>query len=104
MRNPGTNPAGRIGANLAGNFALHLAACCLIMICRCIGQSVEYTPSPHDLKFTFGGSPPVMHVKPGSTISTWTEDCYYGAVKNPSDIPSKVAPVGKDNPQTGPSI
>jgi acetamidase/formamidase len=43
-----------------------------------------------------------MHVKPGSTISTWTEDCYYGAVKNPSDIPSKVAPVGKDNPQTGP--
>jgi acetamidase/formamidase len=43
-----------------------------------------------------------MHLKPGTTLVTWTEDCYDGAVKLPSDIPSKVITPGHDNPQTGP--
>src|SRR5258708_2126961 len=80
----------------------NLAICFLGILSPCLGQSVDYTPAPQELKFTFGGHPPVLHVKPGTTITTWTEDCYYGAVKNQGDMPSKVAPVGKDNPQTGP--
>lgn len=67
-----------------------------------LGETVKYMPKPEDLKYTFGGYPPVMKIKPGRIIETWTEDGYNGAVKKPSDIPSKVAPIGKDNPQTGP--
>ena len=65
-------------------------------------QTVRYIP-PHDaLKYTFGGHEPVMTLKPGTVLETWTEDCYDGAVKKPADIPSQVAPIGRDNPQTGP--
>lgn len=65
-------------------------------------ETVKYIPKPEDLKYTFGGYEPVMRVKPGTIIETWTEDGYNGAVKKPTDIPSKVAPIGRDNPQTGP--
>ena len=65
-------------------------------------QTVRYFPKHDELKYTFGGHPPVMTLKPGTTLETWTEDCYDGAVKKPTDIPSQVAPIGHDNPQTGP--
>ncbi len=67
-----------------------------------LAQTVKYIPKHEDLKYTFGGHPPVMTLKPGTTLETWTEDAYDGAVKSPTDIPSKVAPIGHDNPQTGP--
>ncbi len=66
------------------------------------GQNVRYMPKQDELKYTFGGHPPVMRLKPGTTLETWTEDCYDGSVKKPTDIPSHVAPIGRDNPQTGP--
>ncbi|GJQ21810.1 MAG: amidase [Bacteroidia bacterium] len=65
-------------------------------------QTVRYMPKKEDLRFTFGGHPPVMTLKPGTTLETWTEDCYDGAVKSPTEIPTQVAPLGRDNPQTGP--
>jgi len=65
-------------------------------------QTIKYTPRHEELKYTFGGHPPVLTLKPGTVLETWTEDCYDGAVKKPSDIPSEVAPIGHDNPQTGP--
>jgi amidase len=65
-------------------------------------QSIRYIPKHDELKYTFGGHPPVMTVKPGTILETWTEDCYDGAVRKPTDLPSKVAPIGHDNPQTGP--
>jgi len=65
-------------------------------------QSAKYIPNHDELKYTFGGHPPVMTVKPGTVLETWTEDCYDGAVRKPTDLPSKVAPIGHDNPQTGP--
>ncbi|MBI1805465.1 MAG: acetamidase/formamidase family protein [Ignavibacteria bacterium] len=65
-------------------------------------QTVKYIPRHEELKYTFGGHAPVMSIKPGTTVETWTEDCYDGSVKKPSDMPTKVAPIGKDNPQTGP--
>lgn len=64
--------------------------------------TVIYIPKPEELVYTFGGHPAKMHLKPGTTLVTWTEDCYDGAVKTPNDIPSKVIPPGHDNPQTGP--
>jgi len=65
-------------------------------------QTIRYIPKHDELKYTFGGHPPVMVLKPGSVLETWTEDCYDGSVKQPGDLPTKVAPIGHDNPQTGP--
>ncbi len=64
--------------------------------------TVTYVPKHEDLVYTFGGQPAKMHLKPGTTLVTWTEDCYDGAVKSPTDIPTKVQQPGHDNPQTGP--
>ena len=44
----------------------------------------------------------VAGIAPGTKIVTWTEDCFDGAVKQATDLPSKVMPPGHDNPQTGP--
>lgn len=65
-------------------------------------ETVKYIPKHEELKYTFGGHAPVMRLKPGTVLETWTEDCFDGAVKKPTDLPSKVAPIGHDNPQTGP--
>ena len=64
--------------------------------------AVTFRPTHGELTYTFGGNRPVKHVAPGTRIVAWTEDCYDGAVKAPSDLPSKVTPPGHDNPQTGP--
>ncbi len=67
-----------------------------------VGETVKYIPKHEELKYTFGGHLPVMQLKPGTILESWTEDCFDGAVKKPTDIPSKVAPIGHENPQTGP--
>jgi amidase len=63
---------------------------------------LRYVPKHRDLKYTFGGVAPTHHIAPGTRIITWTEDCYDGAVTRPDQLPSKVAPIGHDNPETGP--
>jgi acetamidase/formamidase len=63
---------------------------------------LTYVPKHEELKYTFGGAAPTHHIKPGTRIVTWTEDCYDGAVTKASDVPTKVIPPGHDNPQTGP--
>ena len=79
-------------------------ACLFLILLATVSfaQTVQYIPKHEELKYTFGGHAPVMHLKPGTILETWTEDCFDGAVKKPTDLPSKVAPVGHDNPQTGP--
>ncbi len=81
---------------------IRIAVMTVLLSAIVCGQTVRYTPQHGELKYTFGGHDPVMTLKPGTILETWTEDCYDGAVKSPSDIPSKVAPIGRDNPQTGP--
>ncbi len=66
------------------------------------GSVLRWTPKHEELVFTFGGAKPLQHIQPGTRIITWTEDCFYGLVKTPADLPSKVMPPGHDNPQTGP--
>jgi amidase len=63
---------------------------------------LRYVPKHEELAYTFGGVAPVRHTVPGTRLITWTEDCYDGAVTRPDQLPSKVAPIGHDNPQTGP--
>jgi len=63
---------------------------------------LRYIPKHEELKYTFGGVAPTHHIKPGTRIITWTEDCYDGAVTRRDQLPTKVQPPGHDNPQTGP--
>jgi acetamidase/formamidase len=63
---------------------------------------LHYVPKHEELKYTFGGAAPTHHIKPGTRIVTWTEDCYDGAVTRQDQLPTKVIPPGHDNPQTGP--
>ncbi|MCI0706285.1 MAG: acetamidase/formamidase family protein [Ignavibacteriae bacterium] len=79
-----------------------ITAALFLCLISASAQTVKYIPKHDELRYTFGGHPPVMSLKPGTIIETWTEDCYDGSVKKPTDIPSVVAPIGRDNPQTGP--
>ena len=63
---------------------------------------LHYIPKHEELKYTFGGVAPTHHIKPGTRIVSWSEDCYDGAVTRPDQLPTKVIPPGHDNPQTGP--
>jgi acetamidase/formamidase len=63
---------------------------------------LNYIPKHEELKYTFGGVEPTHHIKPGTRIVSWTEDCYDGAVTRPDQLPTKMIPPGHDNPQTGP--
>ena len=63
---------------------------------------LRWVPRHDELVYTFGGAKPVQRIQPGTRIITWTEDCFDGAVKTASDLPSKVITPGHDNPQTGP--
>ncbi len=73
-----------------------------IVMSTAMAQTVRYIPKHDELKYTFGGHAPVLSVKPGTVIESWTEDCYDGLVTSPTDIPSKIIPANHDNPQTGP--
>jgi len=63
---------------------------------------LKWTPKHEELVYTFGGATPRQRIKPNTRIVTWTEDCFDGTVKTASDLPSRVMPLGHDNPQTGP--
>jgi acetamidase/formamidase len=64
--------------------------------------TLRWTPEHGDLVFTFGGAAPKHRIASGTRIVSWSEDCFDGAVKTASDLPSRVMPAGHDNPQTGP--
>ncbi len=64
--------------------------------------TVEYRPAHTELRYSFGGAPPIRRIRPGTRLVSWTEDCYDGAVTRPDQLPTKVIPPGHDNPQTGP--
>jgi len=64
--------------------------------------TLSWIPEHRDLVYTFGGAPAKHHIAPGTRIVSWSEDCFDGAVKTATDLPSRVMPPGHDNPQTGP--
>src|SRR6185295_16092554 len=59
--------------------------------------TLRWTPGHGDLVYTFGGAAPKHRIASGTRIVSWTEDCFDGAVKNASDLPSKVMSPGHDN-------
>jgi len=57
---------------------------------------------PATLVYTFGGAEPVLQLRPGDVVSTWTRDCFAGRVGSTSDLVSEVCDPRYLNPQTGP--
>ena len=57
---------------------------------------------PTRLAYTFGGVAPLVSVRPGTVVSTWTLDCFAGRVTSVSDLVSEVCDPAYLNPQTGP--
>ncbi len=57
---------------------------------------------PAALAYTFGGFQPLVSVRPGTVVSTWTLDCFAGRVRSTSDLVSQVCDPRFLNPQTGP--
>lgn len=69
-------------------------------------QPLTYLPDPDadrsTLVHTFGGVEPVVQLRPGTVVRTWTRDCFAGAVRSTSDLVSQVCDPRWLNPQTGP--
>jgi len=65
-------------------------------------EVVAYRPEPAEYAWTFGGAAPVRRVRPGTVLELWTEDCFAGKVRSPSDLVSEVCQFPFLNPQTGP--
>jgi len=74
----------------------------LVLLLAAEQPVLNYIPKHEELTYTFGGVPAKLHIKPGTRIVSWSEDCYDGAVIRPDQLPTKVMPAGHDNPQTGP--
>jgi len=62
----------------------------------------DATGDPSRLAYTFGGVAPLVSVRPGTVVSTWTLDCFAGRVTSTSDLVSEVCDPRYLNPQTGP--
>jgi amidase len=67
-----------------------------------VGHAYTFTPGEKDLAYTFGGRVPVLHLRSGDVVSTFTEDCFGGAVRAVDDLPSRVCAMPYLNPVTGP--
>lgn len=69
-------------------------------------QTLNFEPDPQadpaSLVYTFGGVEPVATAHPGTTVRTWTRDCFAGRVRTSADRVSQVCDPRYINPQTGP--
>lgn len=68
-----------------------------------MGEKHTYVPTDNDLAYTFGGRNPLPpRLRSGDVLSTYTEDCFGGAIRSVNDLPSKVCAFPYLNPVTGP--
>jgi acetamidase/formamidase len=67
-----------------------------------VTEVVRLDPTPDQLRHTFGGGEPLLRVRPGTVVELSTEDCFGGAVRDVTDLPSQVCRFPELNPVTGP--
>ena len=64
-----------------------------------VAETHRYIPKKEELKYTFATAAPVLRVKPGDNIETWTHSAFNDFVENPAgSTPWDFRP----NPNTGP--
>lgn len=62
-------------------------------------ETHRYIPKKGDLKYTFATAPPVLRLKPGDRLETWTENALGDYLNQPGDT---LPPDFRPNPNTGP--
>jgi acetamidase/formamidase len=65
-------------------------------------EIVEFTPTPEQYAWTFGGVAPVMTVRPGTALRLWSDDAFCGRLRSVADLPGASLQMPFVNPQTGP--
>jgi acetamidase/formamidase len=69
-------------------------------------EVLDFLPDPDvdpaRLVYAFGGAEPVLQLRPGTVVRTWTRDCFAGRVGSTADLVSEVCDPRYLNPQTGP--
>lgn len=63
---------------------------------------IEFTPTPEQFAYTFGGVAPVMRIAPGTALQLWSQDAFNFALRSTSDLSSQKVDLRFVNPQTGP--
>lgn len=62
-------------------------------------ETHRYIPKKEELKYNFATAPPVLHLKPGDVLETWTESALGDYLNKPGDT---LPPDARPNPNTGP--
>ncbi|MGH3097841.1 MAG: acetamidase/formamidase family protein, partial [Streptosporangiales bacterium] len=65
-------------------------------------EVTQFTPTPDQYAWTFGGYAPVRRLRPGTALRLWTEDAFGGRLTTTADKPSETLTMPFVNPQTGP--
>lgn len=63
---------------------------------------IEFTPSPEQYAYTFGGKEPIKRVTPGTALRLWSEDAFGGVLRSVEDLSTDKVDLRFVNPQTGP--
>src|SRR3954469_17459539 len=75
---PGTRSGGtRSRGKVRGHLEVPMLAALALLLA---GATVKSGPRHEEVKYAFGGHPPVLHLKPGTRLVSWTDDCFDGAV------------------------
>ncbi len=51
-------------------------------------EVVEFTPTPEQYAWTFGGAAPVARVRPGTALKLWSDDAFCGRLRSVTDLPA----------------
>ncbi|MGW3624915.1 acetamidase/formamidase family protein [Streptomyces sp. NPDC000880] len=65
-------------------------------------EILEFTPTPEQYAWTFGGAEPTHRIKPGTLLRLWSDDAFCGRLRDVTDMPSSSLDSRYLNPQTGP--
>lgn len=63
---------------------------------------IEFSPTPDQYAWTFGGVAPVTTVRPGTALRLWSDDAFCGRLRSVDDLASASLDMPYVNPQTGP--
>ena len=63
---------------------------------------LEFTPTPEQYAYTFGGAAPALRIPPGAALRLWSDDAFGGVLRSVDDLSSDKVDLRFVNPQTGP--
>jgi len=71
----------------------------LLCVWDSLAETIRYIPKKNELKYTYATTEPVLRLKAGDILETWTERADNNTLQNPGDW---LLPGNRPNPNTGP--